>query len=363
MSSHLESATPWTRRQVLKASAAAVASAAVSHPSRRATAQAKASVPGERELFVLSWGGPLAAVQRKAHIPAFEKLYDCKVMITEGQIMSATMVAQKDDPQFDVFYDNTLFIPRYKDAGIYAKLTEAQVPRLKELHPKYRQVGQDLIIPMWVHSMTIVYNEKKVKKPTSLDDLLRPEYKGKVAFQKPPDAIVFMPMIMAHTGATYENPEPAFKWIEKAMPNVLTHYATVPQMAQLLEREEVWIGLWYSGRATEMRNRGLPIASFNPPSGAIPVINGPAVSLKAKHPKLARAWVNHVLDPQMQVELTRATFFGPTNRNTKLPPELSQAVIDEPKEIEGLLEVDWAKLTARQDEWTQRYNAILAAAR
>jgi putative spermidine/putrescine transport system substrate-binding protein len=361
MSNDPASASPWTRRQMLKASA--LASVAVSYPLRQATAQPRASGSGERELFVLSWGGPLAAVQRKVHVPAFEKMHDCKVAITEGQIMSATMVAQKDDPQFDVFYDNTLFIPRYRDAGIYSKLSEPDVPRLKELYPKYRQAGQDLIIPMWVHAMTIVYNEKKVKKPTSLDDLLRPEYKGKVAFQKPPDAIVFMPMIMAHTGATYENPEPAFKWIAKAMPNVLTHYATVPQMAQLLEREEVWIGLWYSGRATEMRSRGLPIAYVHPPSGAIPVINGPAVPAKAKHPTLARAWVNHVLDPQMQVELARATFFGPTNRNTKLPPELAQTVIHEPKEIDGLLEVDWAKLTARQDEWTQRYNKIVAAAR
>ncbi|HXJ81133.1 MAG TPA: extracellular solute-binding protein, partial [Candidatus Methylomirabilis sp.] len=167
----------WTRRRILKAGALALATAA-SHSVWPSTAQAKTSVPGERELFVLSWGGPLAAVQRKVHIPEFEKKYDCAVTITEGQIMSATMAAQKDDPQFDVFYDNTLFIPRYKDAGIYAKLTDAEVPRLKELYPKYRQVGQDLIIPMWVHAMTIVYNEKKVKKPTSLDDLLRPEYKG-----------------------------------------------------------------------------------------------------------------------------------------------------------------------------------------
>jgi putative spermidine/putrescine transport system substrate-binding protein len=354
---------PWTRRKILKAGGLAVVAAAASRSIRPSTAQAKTSVPGERELFVLSWGGPLAAVQRKVHVPEFEKTYDCAVTITEGQIMSATMATQKDDPQFDVFYDNTLFIPRYKDAGIYAKLTEAEVPRLKELYPKYRQVGQDLIIPMWVHAMTIVYNEKKVKKPTSLDDLLRPEYKGKVAFQKPPDGVLFMPIIMAHTGATYENPDPAFKWIEKAMPNVLTHYATVAQMAQLLEREEVWIGLWYSGRAAEMRHRGLPINYVNLPSGAIPVINGPAVLPKAKHPRLARAWVNHVLDPMMQVELTRATFFGPTNRNTKLPPDLSQAVIDQPQEIDRLLEVDWAKLMARQDEWTQRYNKIVAAAR
>lgn len=350
----------WTRRQALKAVGLAAAATVASRPLGRALAESKAS---ERELFVLSWGGPLAAVQRKVHIPAFERKYDCKVSLTEGQIMSATMAAQKDDPQFDVFYDNTLFIPRYKDAGVYAKLTEAEVPRIAELFPKYRQVGQDLIIPMWVHAMTIVYNEKKVKRPTSLDDLLRPEYKGKVAFQKPPDGVLFMPMIMAHTGATYENPEPAFKWIEKAMPNVLTHYATVPQMAQLLEREEVWIGLWYSGRATEMRHRGLPIAYVNPPSGAIPVINGPAVLPKAKHPTLARAWTGHVLDPAMQIELTRATFFGPTNRNTKLPPDLAEAVISQPKEIDALLEVDWAKLTARQDEWTQRYNKILAAAR
>jgi putative spermidine/putrescine transport system substrate-binding protein len=352
-----------SRRHVLKTGALALAGAAAARPFRLATAQARTSVPGERELYVLTWGGPLAAVQRKAHIPAFEQAHDCKVTLTEGQIMSATMVAQKHDPQFDVFYDNTLFIPRYRDEGIYAKVTEAEIPRLKELHPKYRQIGQDLITPMWVHAMTVVYNEKKVKPPTSLDDLLRPEYRGKVAFQKPPDAVLFMPMIMAHTGATFDNPEPAFAWIEKAMPNVLTHYATVPQMAQLLEREEVWIGLWYSGRATEMRRRGLPIASFSPPSGAIPVINGPAVSLKARHPRLARAWVNHVLDPAMQVELTRATFFGPTNRNTRLPADLAQAVIDEPHEIDGLLTVDWARLTARQDEWTQRYNKILAAAR
>jgi putative spermidine/putrescine transport system substrate-binding protein len=342
---------------------AAMAGAAPWVPVPAASAQSRQSLGGERELFIFSWGGPLAQVQRKIHIPAFEKKYDAKVTITEGQVTSPAMVAQKDDPQFDVFYDNILYIPRYRDAGIYAKLTEAEVPRLRDLYPKYRQMGQDLIIPMWVHTMTIAYNEKRVAKPTSLDDLLKPEYKGKVAFQKAPDALLFMPMILAHTGGTLDNPDPAFKWIEKAMPNVLTHYATVAQMAQLMEREEVWIGLWYSGRVLEMRNRGLPINYVDPSSGAIAVVNGPAVMPKAKHPKLAHAWVNHVLDPEMQAELTKATFFGPTNRQTKLPADLSAQVIDKPEELAGLLEVDWGAVLARQDAWNQRYARISAATR
>ena len=133
-------------------------------------------------------------------------------------------------------------------------------------------------------------------------------------------------------------------------------------MAQLMQREEVWIGLWYSGRAAELFSRGIPVRWFHPPrpSGGLPVVNGPAVVSNAKHPKLARAWVNHVLDPEMQIALVKATFFGPTNRNVKLPPELSEAVIDKPEEIQELLEVDWAKLMEVQDDWNQRYLKLMA---
>jgi thiamine transport system substrate-binding protein len=97
-------------------------------------------------------------------------------------------ILSKDNPLADVFYgvDNT-FLSRALDEGIFIPYAS---PRLGDIPEEFKLDAQNRALPVDYGDVCLNYDrayltEHNLQPPHTLDDLLKPEYKGLVVVQNP----------------------------------------------------------------------------------------------------------------------------------------------------------------------------------
>jgi thiamine transport system substrate-binding protein len=115
-------------------------------------------------------------------------------------------ILTKNAPQADVMYgvDNT-FLSRALDAGIYEPYVS---PLLKDIPDAFKLDNQNMALPVDYGDVCINYDkayfaEKKLTVPQTLDDLLKPDYKGMLAMENPATSspgLAFIMATIAHFG-------------------------------------------------------------------------------------------------------------------------------------------------------------------
>lgn len=124
-------------------------------------------------------------------LKAFEKENNVKVNVTlSGDVGSALnkAILTKSAPLADVFYgiDNT-FLSRGLTAGIYEPY---QSPLLNQMPMEFQLDKTNAVSPVDFGDVCINYDKaffsgKNLPIPTSLDDLLKPEYRGLLVIENP----------------------------------------------------------------------------------------------------------------------------------------------------------------------------------
>jgi ABC-type thiamine transport system substrate-binding protein len=67
-------------------------------------------------------------------------------------------------------------------------------------------------------------------------------------------------------------------------------------------------------------------------------------------------FVNQVLDAEAQRKMSIGLWTGPTNRKVKLPPEVSDKVIDSEEEWNNLVLIDLENYSKSRAGWVEEYN-------
>lgn len=336
-----------TRRSLLHSAAAA----SVAMPLSSGLPAAAAG-----EIAVLSYGGPIAKVENDLVVPFLQK-NGIAASVTQATVIAPAVASQGSHPKYDLFTENILEIPQYPQ--IWQPIDEKDVPNAAHVYPSLMKAGQHKCIPAWVHSFCIAYNEKEIPHSPSLDDFTNPKYKGKIALQGSPLTLTFAPLILAGTGGTVQNPEPMFRWFEKVIPNILTDYTQVTQPAQMFQSGDVWLCLWYSGRAAQLRyTANVPVTWAKSPQVA--TLIGMAVTSGAANPAAAKAYINRWLDPEVQAAMATTASFGPVTSNAAVSKEAgSKLPVFGREEIERLIQPDWAAIAPHYNEWQARYDALV----
>ena len=169
---------PLDRRQVLQGFAAVGAAAALGGYSRRAAAATSLNFVG--------WQGYDTFLEAND----FPKTHDAELVKT--YISSADEVITKlrlGAGQVDLCTPYFIHDDFLANEGLLEPLQLDKIPNFKHIHPtimKYTKEnmtedGKWYASPMTYGSICMVYNADKAAKPTSWTDMLKPEYKGKVA--------------------------------------------------------------------------------------------------------------------------------------------------------------------------------------
>jgi putative spermidine/putrescine transport system substrate-binding protein len=314
-----------------------------------------------RAVSATTFPGAWEEAHRSILVPAFRKASDNAQVNMVASLAVDTvskLVAAKANPPYDaVILDEGPFIAAVQH-DIFEKLPPEKVPHLKDLPKKFvdpRGLGAYCSAQI----IGIAYNTEKIKNPPKTwNDLLKPEYKGRVGLASMGSTLIaaWMVEIARINGGGEEHMEPAFQYLQKLLPNVGAVSASPGALATLFQQGQIDLAPHYSNNVGDLQGKGVPIAHQRPDTGWTFIRSTFHIVKNTKNLDLAAAYVNASLSPEVQSKMgDKPYLLVPTNTRVPFSPGLQQYAKDA-SELEKFHGVDWAKLNPRRAEYIDRFN-------
>lgn len=324
----------------------------------------------EAEVVFGGYGGTFEKMTRQDLIPPFEKATGIKVTLVVGTALSnfAKVQAARSRPEMDVYWSNELTHAAGKKLGLYEKLDPKVLTNLAHVYDIAKDPDSIGVVSSLI-ATGIHYNRKKLQEagipaPTSWNDFWDPRLKGKVAFYTFGVAYSqdFLALMAKLHGGSEDNIQPGLARIKQLRANGnLVAFATTPaELDNLLVQGTAWMTVNGSPRAYLQQGQGAPIDFAYPKEGAGFFANYFDVIKNAPHPNAAQAFVNYLIGEEAQAILSRA-FYGPINKNVRLPDEIARKVPYGAERINSLIKIDRNKMNQYLDAWTEAWNREIEA--
>ncbi len=301
----------------------------------------------------------------------FEQRYNVRVQILKAGDAGAALnkaILAKGAPLADVFFgvDNTFFsrairedlFEPYRPQGI------EEIPQEFLLDPEYR------LIPIDYGDVCLNYDkkyfrEKGLKPPETLEDLIRPEYRGLLVVENPATSspgLAFMLATIAHFGeerwldfwrALKENDVKITEGWEDAYYKefsgatgspgtrpIVVSYATSPAA-------EVYFS---EGKLAEP-----PTGNVLGKDACFRQIEFAGILKGAKNRDLAERWMDYMISLRFQEDIPLQMFVFPVHPKARLP-EFFQKFAEVPPEPARL---DPARIDANRERWIQEWTDLM----
>ena len=215
---------------------------------------------------------------------------------------------------------------------------------------------KDWFAPFVLIVMGLVYNKKEAQKPASYQDLLNPKYKGRVGI--PTYGWVgnsWLQVLNKTLGGNEDNVDPGIKFLaELVKKNDAVIIENTDAALKAFTREEIVIMPFWNGRTFVLQNQGVPVDIEYIP-GTMLVGNGFPILRGGKFVELTNRFANATMDGQYQMLMTKRFFYPPSNRNAKLPDDLSRYAFPADKE-KNVVPIDYEKMNAHKSRYLDRWN-------
>lgn len=307
-----------TRRRFLNAAATGVAAASLPHFVTGAQAQEKVTLTG------VQWGGPW--VESATKINGRQNDWQVNWELHAGG--SATVIpkirAAWPNPLYDFVAQWSLLYQTWVDQGWPEPLTADEMTAFNDIPEElfYRNAKGDIVMaPISLAASAWGYREDIMPiEVKTVEDLLRPELKGKVIIR---DAVagngLVVHLAMAF-GGDENNMEPGWDFLKKlaSSGNVGRVASTEVDFINSLTSGECAVGLWNTGswRAVgenfpckfivrdKAEAAGFQVGLHN---------EGYMIPTNAKNKDAAKAYINWFLNPENNEEYNKAIGYVPVN--------------------------------------------------
>jgi putative spermidine/putrescine transport system substrate-binding protein len=308
-----------------------------------------------KTLVVGVWGGDIERLLRQNAAEPLEKETGAKVEFVLGGSgdRMARIYAEKNNPTMDVAFVNIYEAPQALHDGIVV----APDPD-SELYKAIWPGMNNGCYAMSINALGIAYNKKLMPQPPEWADMWKPEFKGKIALAPYPstesDSILGIAARVA--GKDEHDADAAFGKLAELTPVALT-YTSLDEIFGMMDAEEVAMAPMISGFVIAAL-KDHPDLGFAFPKNPGPVVVRDMLCLvkNSPNPELAKKFAELAIGVKNQTDYAEQLFFGPTNKNVVLAPELSDKVVDKPEEVESLVQLDWPYLMSQRSAWTLRWN-------
>lgn len=295
-------------------------------------------------------------------VTTFEQANNVKLVFLPGGDSGAALnkaILSKDAPLADVFYgvDNT-FLSRALEADIFEAYSS---PLLKAIPSAFLLDPQNRALPVDYGDVCLNYDRAwfethNLPVPTSLQDLLKPEYKGLLVVENPATSSPGLAFLLA-TIAEFGDPGYLDFWAELRRNGVTvvdgweTAYYTNFSASSGRGPQPLVVS-YASSPAAEVIFADPPVTQ--PPTGSI---IGPGTCFRqiefvgilkgTRQRALAKKFVDFMLDVQFQQDMPLQMFVYPVNPHAGLPDEFVRwaQVAEDPA---GL---DPALIAANREKW------------
>lgn len=314
-------------------------------------------------LRINGYGGLYDEALNKCVVAPLEEKYGLKVQFIAGATSAdiVKLLANRDNPPFDLFQADSSYMVELLKAGLIEESKASDVPNIKRILPGFREFG-NYGVPYSIASVIPVYNSKYIKQPlTSYSDIARADLVGRVIIPAAAGitSSLYLLGIAEENGGSISNMEPALKVLEAAKPNIVALAQTNVAELQMFQSEEVYAGIFWDGRAHELRTKGVPIVTVIPPKGIYATTSYFAPVKGMKYPEAAHAFAEQLLSDQGMLGLPQAFRLAVTT-DVKLPEDIRKDLLFNSPERNALKrEIDWEKLWAGRSALIERVNKIV----
>ncbi len=304
-------------------------------------------------------------------IAQFEEMYNVKFQYLglgdAGEALNK-MILSRDAPLADVFFgvDNT-FLSRALQADIFLPYESpllAKIPDEFKLDPEHRLLPVDHGF-VNINADRLWFQEQGIPLPQTLEDLIRPEYRGLLVVQNPATSSPGLAFLLTTVGyfgdpgyldfwrALRENDVLVTDgWSEAYFEHftvgsggtgdrpLVVSYTTSPPADVLFATD---------GR-TEPQN-----VNINPPRGTFHQIEFVGIVKGTQKLELAQAWVDFMLDRTFQEDIPLQMFVYPVNPDAALP-ELFVQFAEIPQDP---VELPPEQIDANRERWIQAWTDVM----
>lgn len=319
-------------------------------------ASAKELVVYTYDSFV-SWGPALAIKDRfEAMFPGVQLMW---VAVGDSSEMLSRLIAELrlGGSQADVFLGvGDVEFPRALAQGVFQPYDPQRIPHLADVPAELIFDNTGHVLPYDHGYVTFVYDSEVLPTwlvPQGLDDLLRPELKGKIVIEDPRTSspgLAFLLWTIAHYGEGW------LDYWRKLIPNLLTITKGWSEAYDIFLSGEAPIVLSYSTDTaySYIEHGSLRYQVITPDGEAYRQIEGMGIVAGTDEPELAHALLDLVLSVEIQELIPTTQWMFPVNTRANLPAGYEYAVVPERPVF-----VDPQIVQEKLEEWLTLWQGLL----
>lgn len=319
------------------------------------------AIAQERTLYVGAYGGSTETLMKERVIPAFEAAHNVRIEYVAGNSTEnlARLQAQQGAQELDVVILDDGPMYQAMALGFCGQLGE--LPNMADVYDLARigdtAVGIGVVATVFGYN-TKIFEENGWDPPSSWMDLTDERFARRLAI--PPISNTYglhtLIMMARLQGGGESDIDPGFEFLaSEVAPNVLAFEPSPGRMSELFQNEEIVLAVWGSGRLTSLQDTGFPVGIAYPEEGGVALMITGCPIAESENIELARAFLNYLLEPEVQADFAATQGFGPVNRTVELEEEVAVRVPYGPEQIENLVAVDWDVVNEKRQEWTRRW--------
>ncbi len=315
----------------------------------------------QRHLVVAGYGGSYEAVMRSDVIPPFEKANNVHVDYLTGNSSDnlARIQAQRDHQTVGVAVLDDGPMVQAVSLGLCRKLPDA----VKDAVYPIAVLGDDHAVGTGFGYTGIAYNtkvfaERHLPVPTSWMDLARPDYRQRLSIPGIDNTygLHTLAMLSRINGGGDGDVAPGLRVMSKQInPNVLAYESSPGKMSEMFQSGDIWLAVWGSSRVAAMQKAGFPLAMVRPKEGAVVLMTAACAITGAPDADLADKFLAWLVSPGVQGAYAAKYGAGPTNRTTKLPPDVASTVVYGEDQVRGLVALNWDVINRDRADWTRKW--------
>lgn len=260
--------------------------------------------------------------------------------------------AERANPQADVWFGGPAQI--FAQGARDSLLEPFRPGWAGAIQPRGRGPG-DLYFAAYETPAVIVYASQALtpaQAPQDWDQLLDPRWRGKILIREPLASGTMRAvwgMIIERGLRAGGDTATAYGWLRRLDGQTKEYVLNGALLDQKIVRQEGLITIWDLPDVLLNRRDGLQLGYVFPTSGTPVIEDAIGVVRHARHPGLARQFVEYIGGPEAQLLATREVYRLPAR--TDLPNDSLPEWAREVRRTMRVADVDWGELEAHGPEW------------
>jgi putative spermidine/putrescine transport system substrate-binding protein len=299
-----------SRRQFMAAATAAAGTAVLPRAAHASS-----------DVIVGTWGGDYQQLLRDHVEPVLQKaginvVYD----VGDSDTRMAKVASQRMLPRgtTDVQCFDSIKAYSLRLVGALEKLDPAQMSNWKNL---VKVTQDDYLLPQIISPQVILYDPDRTSNPaTDLDDLTKPEYKGKFGFIASNYLYLVVGGSIVKTG-TPSDFEAGKAFCQELNANGMKLYPQVDMMAQAFQSGEIEQGIIWQARGNMWQDAGVKLKSVIPAKGTVLYTSGMVMPKNAPNKEAGFKYLDAVISDVAQRGFAINMGYAPAIKDAGMTPE------------------------------------------